>query len=117
VKTKSTTVIANENVLLVGPQGCGKSLLLDTVLSCNGGTKFSILLTKFTCLEEVMGLVSLTALKEDKYLRITTGKLPEADFALIEEIMKGSSAILNSLLKTLNERVYDTGDGVLRRYR
>jgi MoxR-like ATPase len=110
-----TALVANEHVLLVGPPGCGKSLLLDSVLSWTGGTKFSILLTKFTSVEEVMGPVSLTALKADKYLRVTTGKLPEADYAFCDEVFKASSAILNTLLKILNERVYDVGDGVARK--
>jgi MoxR-like ATPase len=110
-----TALVANEHVLLVGPPGCGKSLLLDSVLSWTGGQKFSILLTKFTTVEEVMGPVSLSALKEDKYLRVTTGKLPEADYAFVDEVMKASSAILNTLLKILNERVYDVGDGVARK--
>ena len=110
-----TALVANEHVLLVGPPGCGKSLLLDSVLSWTGGSKFSILLTKFTSVEEVMGPVSLTALKADKYLRVTTGKLPEADYAYCDEVFKASSAILNTLLKILNERTYDAGDGVARR--
>ncbi len=110
-----TALVANEHVLLVGPPGCGKSLLLDSVLSWTGGTKFSILLTKFTTVEELLGPVSLTALKADKYLRVTTGKLPEADYSFIDECFKGSSAILNVMLKILNERVYDVGDGVARK--
>src|SRR3954453_22943983 len=109
-----TALLANEHVLLVGPPGCGKSLLLDSVLAWTGGTRFSILLTKFTSVEEVMGPVSLSALKEDRFLRVTTGKLPEADYAFIDEVFKASSAILNTLLKILNERVYDAGDGVAR---
>lgn len=110
-----TALIANEHVLLVGPPGCGKSLLLDSVLAWTGGTKFSVLLTKFTTLEELVGPVSLAALKADKYLRVTAGKLPEADYAFVDEVMKGSSAILNCLLKILNERVYDAGDGVVKK--
>jgi MoxR-like ATPase len=109
-----TALIANEHVLLVGPPGCAKSLLLDSVLAWTGGNKFSLLLTKFTTPEEVLGPVSLSALKEDRYLRVTAGKLPEADFAFIDEVFKASSAILNTLLKVLNERVYDPGDGVTR---
>jgi MoxR-like ATPase len=110
-----TALISNEHVLLVGPPGCGKSLLLDSVLSWTGGSKFSILLTKFTTLEELMGPVSLAALKADKYLRVSTGKLPEAEYVFVDECFKGSSAILNVMLKILNERVYDAGDGVLRK--
>src|SRR4051794_8347719 len=109
-----TALISNEHVLLVGPPGCGKSLLLDSVLSWTGGTKFSILLTKFSTVEELMGPVSLTALKADKYLRVTTGRLPEADYAFVDEVWKASSAILNTLLRILNERTFDAGDGVVR---
>jgi len=109
-----TALLAGEHVLLVGPPGCGKSLLLDSVLSWTGGTKFNILLTKFTTVEELMGPVSLAGLKDDKYVRVTTGKLPEADFGFIDECFKGSSAILNVMLKILNERTFDAGDGVVR---
>ncbi len=110
-----TALLANEHVLLMGPPGCGKSLLLDSVLSWTGGRKFSILLTKYTTIDEVMGPVSLAGLKEDKYVRVTAGKLPEADFAFVDEAFKGSSAILNCLLKILNERTFDVGDGVVRK--
>ncbi len=54
-----TALLANEHVLLVGPPGCGKSLLLDAVMNWMSARKFSILLTKFTCVEEVMGPISL----------------------------------------------------------
>jgi MoxR-like ATPase len=109
-----TALLAAEHVLLVGPPGCGKSLLLDSVLKWTGGSKFAVLLTRFSTLEELMGPVSLTALKADRYVRVTTGKLPEADYAFVDECFKGSSAVLNTLLQILNERVYDAGDGVAR---
>ncbi|MDB5308638.1 MAG: putative 2-component regulator [Gemmataceae bacterium] len=110
-----TALVAAEHVLLVGPPGSAKSLLLDAVLGWTGGTRFTTLLTKFSVPEEVVGPVSLTGLKEDRYVRITTGKLPEADYAFLDEVFKASSAILNTLLKILNERVYDAGDGVARK--
>ena len=106
-----TALIAKEHVLLVGPPGCAKSLLLDSLMKWAGGTKFAILLTKYTVPEEVVGPVSLAGLKDDRYLRITAGKLPEADFAYMDEVFKASSAILNTLLRILNERTFDAGDG------
>jgi len=108
-----TALLAGEHLLLVGPPGCGKSLLLDSVLSWTGGTRFTVLPTKYTTVEELMGPVSLAGLKEDRYVRVATGKLPEADFGFIDEVFKGSSAILNVMLKILNERTFDAGDGVV----
>src|SRR5439155_18792600 len=77
------------------------------------GRKFSILLNRFTTPEELLGPISVSGLKSDVYRRVTTGKLPEADLAFIDECMKGSSAILNTLLKILNERTYEVGDGTV----
>jgi MoxR-like ATPase len=47
-----TALVAREHLLLVGPPGCGKSLLLDSLLRWIDGRKFSILLTKFTTPDE-----------------------------------------------------------------
>ena len=85
-----TALLAGEHLLLVGPPGCGKSLLLDSLLSWAGGAKFAILFTKFTTPEEVVGPVSLSALKADKYVRVTSGKLPEAEFAFLDEIFSAT---------------------------
>src|SRR3954453_14614456 len=106
-----TGLVARENVLLVGPPGCAKSLLLDSLMSWMKGRKFSVLLNRFTTPEEVLGAISVAGLKSDVYRRITVGKLPEADLAFLDEVFKASSAILNVLLKILNERTYEVGDG------
>jgi MoxR-like ATPase len=108
-----TALIAQEHVLLVGPPGTGKSLLLDALARWLDGRRFTVLLTRFSQPEEVFGPVSLAALKEDRYVRVTSGKLPEAELAFVDEIWKVSSAILNTLLRILNERVFDRGDGTL----
>ena len=109
-----TAMLANEHILLVGPPGCGKSLLVDLLLAWAGGRKFSALLTRFSVPEELFGPVSLSGLKEDRYRRVTTGMLPEADFVFLDEIFRGSSAIINTILKVLNERTFENGDGVPR---
>ena len=106
-----TSLICQENPLLVGPPGVAKSLLLDSLMQWMNGRRFSILLTRFSTPEEIFGPISVSGLKEDRYERITNGKLPEADVAFIDEIFKASSAILNTLLRILNERTFDNGNG------
>src|SRR3954453_16952940 len=81
-----TALVAQENVLLVGPPGCAKSLLLDSLMRWMSGRRFSILLNRFTTPEEVLGPISLAGLKEDCYRRVTSGKLPEADLAYLDEV-------------------------------
>lgn len=106
-----TALLAGEHVCLVGAPGTAKSLLLDSVCQWMHGQKFQVLLTKFTTPEEVFGPVSIQGLKADRYERIITGKLPTADLAFVDEIWKASSAILNTLLRLMNEREFHNGNG------
>ncbi len=80
----------------------------------DGAREFAWLLTKFTTPEELFGPISLAGLQSDRVRRITAGKLPEAEVAFLDEIFKGNSAILNSLLTLANERAFDN-DGQRQR--
>ena len=99
-------VLAGEHVLLLGPPGTAKSALARAIAQAFGGSYFERLLTKFSTPEELFGAISLKALEQDRFARVVTGKLPEAEFAFVDEIFKANSAILNSLLAIINERVF-----------
>lgn len=85
-----TALISREHPLLVGQPGTAKSLLLDSLMTWMKGKKFTVLFTKFTTPEEIFGPISVAGLKEDKYRRITTGKLPEADGGFADEIFSAT---------------------------
>ncbi|MBI4641861.1 MAG: AAA family ATPase [Candidatus Tectomicrobia bacterium] len=100
-------ILAGEHVLFLGPPGTAKSQMARAIAESVRGTHyFEWLLTRFSTPEEVFGPISLKALKEDRFERITTGKLPQAHIAFLDEIFKSSSAILNALLSIVNERMF-----------
>jgi MoxR-like ATPase len=99
-------LLARQHVLLLGPPGTAKSDLVEAICSRIDGAYFRWLITRFSVPEEIFGPVSLKALEQDQYKRITTNKLPEAQVVFLDEVFKGSSSILNTLLTAMNERLF-----------
>lgn len=102
-----TAILARQHVLLIGPAGTGKSALSAELKNIvRGSNYFQWLLTRFSTPEELFGVLNLKELEKGVYKRNTSGKLPEAHFAFLDEIFKANSAILNSLLTMINERLF-----------
>jgi MoxR-like ATPase len=70
---------------------------------------FDYLLTRFTEPNEIFGPFDIRKLREGELETNTEGMLPEADFVFLDELLNANSAILNSLLLVLNERVFRRG--------
>jgi MoxR-like ATPase len=102
-------LIAREHVLLIGPPGTGKSAVVQAIAETIEARYFEYLIGRFTEPSELFGALDLNALKDGQIRPVTGGMLPEADIAFLDEIFLGSTAILNSLLKILNERTYRRG--------
>src|SRR5438132_8435829 len=102
-------VVAGEHLFLYGPPGTAKSALVRGFATAVRGRYFEYLLTRFSEPNEVFGPVDLVRLREGTVATVTTGMLPEAEFAFLDELFNANSAILNNLLSVLNERVYRRG--------
>ena len=102
-------LVAQENLLLIGPPGTGKSAAARIAANSVGGRYFEYLIGRFTEPSEIFGPLDLVALQNGEVRPDTTGMLPEAELAFLDEIFLGSTAILNTLLGILNERRYRRG--------
>jgi MoxR-like ATPase len=101
--------VAGEHLLVVGPPGTAKSEAVRRVAQQLGGRYFEYLLGRFTEPNEIFGPVDLRRLREGVVEIETAGMLPEAEVAFLDEVFLGSTAILNTLLGVLNERLFRRG--------
>lgn len=91
-----------------------KSALVRRAAELLNAKFFKYLLTRYTEPSELFGPLDIRALEEGKYVRLTTGKLPDAQIAFLDEIFKANSAILNALNTLLQERILYDGFTELR---
>jgi MoxR-like ATPase len=106
--------VAGEHVLVIGPPGTAKSEAVRRIARAVDARLFEYLLGRFTEPSEIFGPIDLRRLKEGFVETETSGMLPEAELAFLDEVFKGSTAILNTLLGILNERVFRRGHTLVR---
>ncbi len=107
-------LLAKQHVLLLGAPGTSKSAMTEDLCRRIGGKYFKKLVSRTSTPEELFGPVSLKALENDSYRRVTTGKLPEAEIAFIDEVWKCNSAVLNGMLGIVNEREFENDGQVMK---
>lgn len=102
-------LIGGENLFILGPPGTAKSALVHQLAARMEGRTFDYLLTRFTEPNELFGPFDIRKLREGELQTNTEGMLPEASLVFLDELLNANSAILNSLLIALNERVFRRG--------
>lgn len=98
-----------ENLFILGPPGTAKSALVQDLSRRLEGKTFDYLLTRFTEPNELFGPFDIRRLREGDLVTNTEGMLPEASLIFLDELLNANSAILNSLLMVLNERIFRRG--------
>src|ERR1051325_6922731 len=102
-------LVGGENLYILGPPGTAKSALVQELAKRLHGRFFEYLLTRFTEPNELFGPFDIRRLREGDLVTNTEGMLPEASLVFLDELLNANSAILNSLLTALNERVFRRG--------
>ncbi len=102
-------LVGGENLFILGPPGTAKTALVHQMAARLEGKTFDYLLTRFTEPNELFGPFDIRKLREGELLTNTEGMLPEASLVFLDELLNANSAILNSLLVALNERLFRRG--------
>lgn len=101
--------VCREHLLLIGSPGTAKTELVIRYAELVDARHFHYLLTRFTEPSELFGPLDLQAFQQGTFHIRTQGMLPEAQIAFLDEVFQGSSAILNTLLTLVNERIFHNG--------
>src|SRR5579883_2918468 len=113
VHAAALALVAREHLLLVGPPGTAKSLLVNllarAIVDAAGQPlpTFSYLMSRFTTLDDLFGPISLPQLKQERHVRVTRGRLADVKLAFLDEVLRGSDPSLEALLTLMNERQFD----------
>lgn len=107
VRIMLLAISTGTNVLMLGNPGTAKSDITNELCSrIENANYFSWLLNKTSDPSEILGSFSVKQMENDKFLRITTGKLPEAHIAFMDEVYKSNAPTLNALLTIMNEHIF-----------
>lgn len=98
-----------ENLFLFGPPGTAKSAIVRELARQLDVQTFEYLLTRFTEPNELFGPFDIRKLRDGELVTNTEGMLPEASLVFLDELLNANSAILNSLLMALNEKIFRRG--------
>lgn len=95
------------NLLVTGKPGTAKTAMANAAAKhIDSGNYFEVLLNKFSDPGEVFGAWDFAEMQKGNQVRNLSWGIVPAHTAVVDEVGKASTAILNVLLPVMNERVY-----------
>ena len=110
VRLVMQALVLGEHCLIVAPPGTAKSMLANCLGDLLSSRTFRIQLSKTTEPDELLGPMDLEAFRQGRFVRRTQGRMPESTVAILDEVFKGSSAVLNTLLSMMQEGTFFNGE-------
>lgn len=108
-----SAIVARQHLLMLGKGGTGKSFLTRDVarriLREDGSPVgyFETALDETTTPDEISGPPDIRSMVEDGVTRrVTTGMLPDCDFAFLDEFFNGNGPVIHHTMPMLNERIF-----------
>ena len=112
IKLLQLAIISKTNALLLGPPGTAKTKITHDMCSrIVDSNYFEWMMNKTSDPSEILGSFSVKQMENDRFMRVTKGKLPEAHIAFLDEVYKSNAPCLNAILTIMNEHIF-YNDGV-----
>lgn len=104
LRCMAIALVTGMNYLLIGPRGTAKTALATCLMThVEGARHFSTLLGSFSTMNDLVGRIDLAELQRGREVRKVEGRLLDCDTAFLDEALKGSDGVLNSLLGLLSD--------------
>lgn len=104
-------LVGRFHVFLLGGAGVGKSAMVRSITNLIDGARvFTIQMSETNTLEEVIGPIRFSKMKDDIHERLLTDYLADAHLAMLDEIGRSNGPVRNALYTILNERTYKNGN-------
>lgn len=105
--------LCREHLLTIGVPGGAKTLLASNFAKAIEARRFEMQLTRFSEPSELFGPLDIEQFRNGVYQIRVKDMLADVEIAFLDEVFEANSAVLNTLLTLMNERVFHNGASLM----